>query len=178
MCHHTIETCARYHDSSKLTTRVPCYEWQQGTDSVNCSYTAAVDLEEVGFQSIRSRICEDCVREIFDELQNAKVDEALEGKKEWEEKQTKVRDPTTETRKPSGIVRSPRQQDLKSIADMEPASTQDPQKKQTEGKGAIIEAGKPSDAKTTEPPNLQHITASELESGQEPELRRSPRKKQ
>ncbi|KAJ8067414.1 hypothetical protein OCU04_004764 [Sclerotinia nivalis] len=116
--------------------------------------------------------------EIFYELKNAEVDEASEDKKIWEEKQTKTSSATTETGKPSGIVRSSRQQDLKSIADMEPEGIQDSPKKQTKGRGATTEAGKPGDVETSEPSNLQHSPAFEPEGGQKPELRRSPRKKQ
>ncbi|APA11581.1 predicted protein [Sclerotinia sclerotiorum 1980 UF-70] len=180
MCHRIVETCARGHDSSKLTIRVPCYEWQQGSDTASCSHTAAGGSREAEVRKIQSRVCEECVREIFYELQNAKVDESWKDKKEQKEKQTKTSiSAPSETRNPSSIIKSPRQQDPKSITDTEPESIQDtPKKKQTKGKGGTTDAGKLGDAETSGLLNLQPSSTSEIGGGQKPELRRSPRKKQ
>ncbi|CAD6444681.1 04d91343-a8af-40f7-9644-ef266b6c1f9c [Sclerotinia trifoliorum] len=178
MCHYKVETCARGHDSSKLSTRVPCYKWQQGVDMSSCQYSAAIGFEEVELRKIQSRICEECVREIFYELKNAEMDEAPEEEKEREEKEPKTSSTPTATRKPSGIVHSPMQEDLKSIEDMESESIQDSPKKQTKGKGGTTDFAKLGNAETSGLPNLQPSSASEPEGVRKRELRRSPRKKQ
>ncbi|KAF5873088.1 uncharacterized protein Bfra_008365 [Botrytis fragariae] len=86
MCHYTVEACGNDHEVSKRRKYRHCSSWEEGVDSESCTYEAALKAGEVKRESVQTRVCEQCVREIIKDMkaEDEKFckEEAVESKEE------------------------------------------------------------------------------------------------
>ncbi|TEY59743.1 hypothetical protein BOTCAL_0187g00190 [Botryotinia calthae] len=81
-----IEVCRNDHEGSKRRKCAHCFSWEEGLDLARCTYEAALEAGEVERKVVRSRLCEQCAREMIEDmkakLEQRRKEEAVESKEE------------------------------------------------------------------------------------------------